>query len=150
MCRIYERSNIVHPLYTSSLCVAIVNDVVDMALITLLAPIPNTQYCTRRKFNPTMLSCSPHSMGLLNRPLLPSAVRKPSLPATSSRQLHANSSAILPVSWTCSSLQPNMMHFPILFLTSESHLEGNCAVIGSFAFCDSRQVVVLKLRWKVC
>lgn len=48
MRRVYERSNFIHPLYTSSLSIAIVNDIVDVPLSMQSASpsnIPNSMQC---------------------------------------------------------------------------------------------------------
>lgn len=57
-------------------------------------------------------------------------VRKPSLPATSSLQSAAISFSIEPASCVWLEFMPNIMHFPIRVLTSESHRGLRAAVAG--------------------
>lgn len=78
-----------------------------------------------------MLSISPHTTACLYNPRLSLPVRKPSLPATRSLQSRVISCSSLPALAIWCGFNPNNMHFPTLFLTSESHLGLNEAVAGS-------------------
>ena len=84
-----------------------------------------------------MESCSPQITLRLINPALLGSVRKPSLPATSSRQPCAISLSIVPASSTCCGSRPNVMHLPMRCLTSESHLGFNVSVAGFVDFASS-------------
>jgi len=73
---------------------------------------------------------SPHTTSCRYRPLYSLPVRKPSLPATSSRQSVDISCSIEPASCVCAGLMPNIIHLPIRDLTSESHRGLSAAVAG--------------------
>jgi hypothetical protein len=73
---------------------------------------------------------SPHTTSCRYRPLYSLAVRKPSLPATSSRQSVDISCSIDPASRVCCWSIPNIMHFPMRVWTSESHRGLSAAVAG--------------------
>jgi hypothetical protein len=73
---------------------------------------------------------SPHTTACRYKPLRFSSVRNPSLPATSSRQSRVISSRTMLASLVCAVVRPNMIHFPILVLSSESHRGFREAVTG--------------------
>jgi len=73
---------------------------------------------------------SPQATACLYSPLLSSPVRKPSLPATSSRQSCAISRHMDPASPACVPCRPHCIHLPTLCLKSASQRGFREAVTG--------------------
>ena len=82
------------------------------------------------------ISCtiSPHTTSCLKSPRLSLSVRNPSLPATSPLQSTAISFSIETASCVCPVYSPNIIHFPIRVLSSDSHRGLNEEVAGTLGF----------------
>lgn len=100
-----------------------------LTMLSYMQPQDRVSCCTALS-DRSYATISPHTTSCRYRPLYSLAVRKPSLPATSSRQSVDISCSIFPASCVCSSSMPNIIHFPIRVLTSESHRGLSAAVAG--------------------
>lgn len=96
-----------------------------------------------------MTSCSPHTTSCLYSPRRSGPVRKPSLPATNSRQSRAISCTIAPAVSVWCGFIPNVMHFPNLCLISDSHRGLNEAVAASPGALKASGLDAVDF-WRVC
>ena len=98
-------------------------------------PTMSTRFCqppvSQLKPSTVYPTISPQTTSCLYNPLYSCPVKKPSLPASSSRQSLDTSCSIDAASLVCASLMPNIMHFPIRARTSDSQRGDSFSVAGA-------------------
>ena len=129
MFRVNMHRVIIRPIDSCRFRIAYVHNIIDMFLKPHLRSAICPQACSSSpqqlcpgKVKQTIRSISPHTTACLNNPALFLPVRKPSRPATKARHSSPMAFVTVDACCVCSADMPNIIHFPIRDLISESHL----------------------------